>query len=201
METYDDNFGALYRIAFRVAYRILGQQAEAEDIAQDTMAKAYSRWWRIRPEAARWVSKVAANGAIDAWRETVEARPDCRRPGPVPRRRTIVERLALVDALSRLSKRQREVVVLRYLAGYPEADVAEILDCSVGTVKTHASRGLSSLRRHAVMIEDLPEFDVPEPDLSEQRVSQLLGDIKRNSRNRRIAMFAPVVLVAAVSAP
>ena len=48
------------------------------------------------------------------------------------------------------------------------------------------------------MIEDLPEFDVPELDLSEQRVSQLLGDIKRNSRNRRIAMVAPVVLVAAV---
>ena len=54
--------------------------------------------------------------------------------------------LALVDALSRLSRRQREVVVLRYLAGYPEADVAEILECSVGTVKTHASRGLSTLR-------------------------------------------------------
>jgi RNA polymerase sigma-70 factor (sigma-E family) len=146
METYDDNFGALYRIAFRVAYRILGQQAEAEDVAQDTMAKAYSRWWRIRPEAARWVSKVAANGAIDAWRkrskQDLTAEDLVRSHDGEP----IVERLALVDALSRLSKRQREVVVLRYLAGYPEADVAEILDCSVGTVKTHASRGLTSLR-------------------------------------------------------
>lgn len=146
METYDENFGALYRIAFRVAYRILGQQAEAEDVAQDTMAKAYSRWWRIRPEAARWVSKVAANGAIDAWRK--RSRQDLTAEDLVRSHdgEPIVERLALVDALSRLSKRQREVVVLRYLAGYPEADVAEILDCSVGTVKTHASRGLTSLR-------------------------------------------------------
>jgi len=146
MQTYDDNFGALYRIAFRVAYRILGQQAEAEDVAQDTMAKAYSRWWRIRPEAARWVSRVSANGAIDVWRkrskQDLTAEDLVRAHDGEP----IIERLALVDALSRLSKRQREVVVLRYLAGYPEADVAEILDCSVGTVKTHASRGLTRLR-------------------------------------------------------
>ena len=146
MQTYDDNFGALYRIAFRVAYRILGSQAEAEDIAQDTMAKAYSRWWRIRPEAARWVSRVSANGAIDAWRK--RSKQDLTSEDLVRAHdgEPIIERLALVDALSRLSKRQREVVVLRYLAGYPEADVAEILDCSVGSVKTHASRGLHSLR-------------------------------------------------------
>jgi len=146
MQTFDENFAPLYRIAFRVAYRILGQQAEAEDVAQDTMAKAYSRWWRIRPEAARWVSRVSANGAIDVWRkrskQDLTAEDLVRAHDGEP----IIERLALVEALSRLSKRQREVVVLRYLAGYPEADVAEILDCSVGTVKTHASRGLTSLR-------------------------------------------------------
>jgi len=146
MQTYDDNFGPLYRIAFRVAYRILGDQAEAEDVAQETMAKAYSRWWRIRSDAARWVSRVSANGAIDAWRKRskhdLTAEDLVRAHDGEP----IIERLALVDALSRLSRRQREVVVLRYLAGYPEADVAEILDCSVGTVKTHASRGLRSLR-------------------------------------------------------
>lgn len=147
MQTYDDNFGALYRIAFRVAYRILGQAAEAEDVAQDTMAKAYSRWWRIRGDAARWVSRVSANGAIDAWRK--RSKQDLTDQDLIRAHdgEPIIERLALVEALSRLSKRQREVVVLRYLAGYPEADVAEILDCSVGTVKTHASRGLSVLRR------------------------------------------------------
>lgn len=146
MNSYDDNFGPLYRIAFRVAYRILGQRAEAEDVAQETMAKAYSRWWRIRPEAARWVSRVSANNAIDVWRkrskQDLTAEDLVRAHDGEP----VIERLALVEALSRLSRRQREVVVLRYLAGYPEADVAEILDCSVGSVKTHASRGLKALR-------------------------------------------------------
>lgn len=146
MNTYDESFAGLYRISFRVAYRILGSRVEAEDVAQETMAKAYSRWWRIRPDASRWVSRVSANHAIDVWRK--QGKQDLTADDLVRAHNgePIVERLALVDALSRLSRRQREVVVLRYLAGYPEADVAEILDCSVGSVKTHASRGLRALR-------------------------------------------------------
>jgi len=146
MQDYDDNFGDLYRVAFRVAFRILGSQAEAEDVAQETMAKAYTRWRRIRPEAARWVSRVSANNAIDVWRKRSRQELTSEEIVRAHDGEPIVERLALVDALSRLSRRQREVVVLRYLAGYPEADVAEILECSVGSVKTHASRGLTSLR-------------------------------------------------------
>lgn len=144
--TYEEQFAGLYRISFRVAYRILGSTAEAEDVAQETMTKAYGRWWRIRPDAARWVSRVSANNAIDVWRK--RSRQDLTGEDLVRSHEgePILERLALVEALSRLSRRQREVVVLRYLAGYPEADVAEILDCSVGTVKTHASRGLKTLR-------------------------------------------------------
>jgi len=147
MQTYDENFAGLYRIAFRVAYRILGSRVEAEDVAQETMAKAYTRWWRIRPDASRWVSRVSANNAIDVWRKNAKQDLTADDLARAHNGEPIVERLALVDALSRLSRRQREVVVLRYLAGYPEADVAEILDCSVGTVKTHASRGLRSLRK------------------------------------------------------
>lgn len=144
--TYDESFAGLYRIAFRVAYRILGDSSESEDVAQDTMAKAFGRWRRIGGHAPRWVSKVAANAAIDTWRKRSRQDLTDKELARAHKGEPIVERLALADALSRLSKRQREVVVLRYLAGYPEADVAEILDCSVGTVKTHASRGLSTLR-------------------------------------------------------
>ncbi len=146
MQNFDDDFPGLYRIAYRVAYRILGSKVEAEDVAQETMSKAYARWWRIRPDAPRWVSRVAANNAIDVWRKSSKQDLTAEDLVRSHEGEPIVERLALVDALSRLSRRQREVVVLRYLAGYPEADVAEILDCSVGSVKTHASRGLSRLR-------------------------------------------------------
>ena len=56
------------------------------------------------------------------------------------------QRVDLHRALDTLSRRQREVLVLRFLADLPEADVAKVLGCSVGSVKQHASRGLATLR-------------------------------------------------------
>jgi len=144
--SFDDSFDDLYRIAYRVAYRILGDRSESEDVAQDTLSKAYARWWRLKGDAERWVSRVSANRAIDVWRRRRHQDLDAEVLDRAGRGEPVLERLALADALSRLSRRQREVVVLRYLAGYPEADVAEILDCSVGSVKTHASRALTNLR-------------------------------------------------------
>lgn len=145
-DTFDDSFAALYKIAYRVSYRILGNRSEAEDVAQDTLAKAYARWWRLRGDAERWVSRVSANSSIDIWRKRQRVELSNEEISLAQKGEPILERMALADALSRLSRRQREVVVLRYLAGYPEADVAEILQCSVGSVKTHASRGLTALR-------------------------------------------------------
>ena len=55
-----------------------------------------------------------------------------------------------------LPRRQREVVVLRHVADMSEADVAAALGCSIGSVKTHASRGLASLRAMLTIEEDLP---------------------------------------------
>lgn len=144
--SFDDAFDDLYKVAFRVAYRVLGERAAAEDVAQDTMTRTYARWWRLRSEPERWVSRVAANRAIDHWRRTRREELTPSQIERAQRGEPVLERMALADALSRLSRRQREVVVLRYLAGYAEADVAAILDCSVGSVKTHASRGLTALR-------------------------------------------------------
>jgi RNA polymerase sigma-70 factor (sigma-E family) len=140
-------FADLYRLAYRVAYRMLGDRAEAEDIAQETLARATLRWARLHERPEGWVSRVASNLAVDRYRHR---RREPRFPsGPVGivDDRT-VERSDLVDALRRLPRRQREVVVLRYLADFSEIDVAMALGCSVGTVKTHGSRGLSALRRH-----------------------------------------------------
>jgi RNA polymerase sigma factor (sigma-70 family) len=68
-------------------------------------------------------------------------------PGPTG------QRIDLHRALDTLSRRQREVIVLRFLADLPEAEVARALGCSVGSVKQHASRGLAALRN--VMAVDL----------------------------------------------
>ena len=90
--------------------------------------------------------RVAGNLAIDIWRRRQGSSRRRRgdrgrdRPGPDG------QRVDLHRALDTLSRRQREVLVLRFLADLPEADVAKALGCSVGSVKQHASRGLATLR-------------------------------------------------------
>ena len=89
---------------------------------------------------------MASNLAVDRYRRRARQPRVLSGPiGVVDDR--IGERADLVAALRSLSRRQREVVVLRYLADLSESDVAEALGCSVGSVKTHASRGLAALRQ------------------------------------------------------
>jgi len=144
---YEEAFEELYVRAYGVAYQLLGRRSESEDVAQETLARAFVHWRKIRSYAEAWVVRVAGNLAVDAWRrmQRVDASGDAERrnatsPGPTG------QRVDLHRALDALSRRQREVIVLRFLADLPEADVAKALGCSVGSVKKHGSRGLATLR-------------------------------------------------------
>jgi RNA polymerase sigma factor (sigma-70 family) len=177
-------FRAVFPKAVAVARRVTGEYAAAEDAAIEAMAKAHVRWQRIGPAPwrERWVLRVAVNEAI-RWlpRAPAGARDDvasdtARTPGersvegggrapgdgaagqraeasdPAD---VVVLRQALGAALRRLPRRQREVVVLRYLVGLSETQVADTLDISHGTVKTHLRRAIAGLRKE--MDQDLKE--------------------------------------------
>ncbi len=144
---FEEAFEELYVRAYGVAYQLLGRRSESEDVAQETLARAFVHWRKIRSYAEAWVVRVAGNLAVDTWRrmQRVDASGDAERrnatsPGPTG------QRVDLHRALDALSRRQREVIVLRFLADLPEADVAKALGCSVGSVKKHGSRGLATLR-------------------------------------------------------
>ena len=144
---FDQAFEGLYTLAYRVAFRILGDRGDAEDVAQEALARAAVRWSRLKDRPEGWVTRVASNLAIDRYRR--RKRPVPLLTGPVgivdPH---LGERGDLVVALRRLPRRQREAVVLRYLADLSEVQVALEMGCSVGAVKSHGARGLTSLRRH-----------------------------------------------------
>jgi RNA polymerase sigma factor (sigma-70 family) len=142
---YDDNFDALAAIAYRVAYRMVGSREDARDIAQETMARAFVHWRRASKYPEAWVSRVASNIGIDQLRRRGRLRHD-ESPIATNPDSLALERMELVRVLAALPRRQREVVVMRYLADRPESDVARELGCSPGTVKQHASRGLAALR-------------------------------------------------------
>jgi RNA polymerase sigma-70 factor (sigma-E family) len=143
-------FRAVFPKAVAVARRVTGEHAAAEDAAIEAMAKAHLRWQRIGPAPwrERWVLRVAVNEAIRRLpRATAGARDDVPRTEEPDPAEKVVLRQALSAALQRLPRRQREVLVLRYLVGLSETQVAEALDISYGTVKTHLRRGLAGLRK------------------------------------------------------
>lgn len=145
-EEFDVAFRGLFMSAYRVAYRVLGDISEAEDTAAEALARTLKAWRRVHdlPYREAWVARVAANVAIDKIRR---GRVVLAPPEPVGDiAETTVLRMALNAALVALPRRQREVVALRYLAGFSEAEVAGSLGISLNSVKKHAQRGISALR-------------------------------------------------------
>jgi RNA polymerase sigma-70 factor (sigma-E family) len=147
LDGFDLAFPDLYRLAYRVAFRILGDRGDAEDVAQEALARTSVRWSRLEDRPEGWVTRVASNLACDGSRG--RRRPALPLNGPVgivdPH---LGERGDLVAALRRLPRRQRQAVVLRYLGDLSEAQTALEMGCSIGAVKSHGARGLTSLRRH-----------------------------------------------------
>ena len=151
--SFDAEFDAIFAAAYRAAYRLLGERQDALECAQEALTRAYPHWDRLAQAGnpLPWVVRVSANLATDRWRQHKFA---SRNGSGYPTERHesaaaddgLVERLALHNALATLSRRQREVVVLRYIADFSEATVAKALKISTGSVKQHASRGLAALR-------------------------------------------------------
>jgi RNA polymerase sigma factor (sigma-70 family) len=144
-ESFETAYPGLLQRAYRAAYSVVGRRDEAEDVACEAMARAWSRWSKVADHAEPWTVKVAANLAIDALRRKRWDNPQVLiDEGP-----TDVQpesRLDLVAALQDLPRRQREVVTLRYLGDLTEQETAQTLGIDVGTVKSHAARGLAHLR-------------------------------------------------------
>jgi len=154
---FDETFPELFRAAYKVAFRLLGSREDAADCAQEACARACADWRKLSGTGSPlpWVVRVSSNLAIDRWRRSRRARAHeaafvtaAIDPGP--------ERLDLYRALDALPRRQREVVVLRYLADLPETEVAAVIGCSLGTVKSNAARARAALRAVLTIEEDQP---------------------------------------------
>lgn len=150
--TRDDEFVAFVRDAqprlCRVAYLVCGNWHAAEDTVQASLVKLYLNWGRFERDSDPWsyARRTVLNSAIDEsrrpWRRenATDVLPDI--PAPVP---SDLDG-EVVDALSTLPRAQRAVVVLRYIEDLDVDTVAHVLGLPTGTVKSHAARGLTTLR-------------------------------------------------------
>lgn len=138
------------------AYALTGDRGLAEDLLQTALLKTYRHWRAVRdfehPDA--YVRRVMANQQISWWRRRRIAESGLPLPdrGSPDRRSGVEDRDELWRALRQLPPRTRAVVVLRYWEDLSETEVAKVLGCSVGSVKSQASRGLHRLR--AVLAAD-----------------------------------------------
>jgi RNA polymerase sigma-70 factor (sigma-E family) len=132
---------------FRSAYLLTGQREAAEDLLQTVLARVARRWGKIAGQPDAYVRKALYNEQVAHWRRRGRERfgvPDAPAPGDHAASTDL--RVSLTVALRRLTARQRAVVLLRYVEDLSETEVAGVLDVSVGTVRSTASRALARLR-------------------------------------------------------
>ena len=149
-EGFDDFVAARGDALHRTAYLLTHDHALAEDLVQTALAKAWGAWGRIEGEPEPYVRKVMVNTFSSWWRRRWNGeRPTDELPEPAARPdhgEEVATRDGLVRALAALPRRQRAVLVLRYLEDLTEAQTAGALGISVGTVKSQTSKALSRLR-------------------------------------------------------
>ncbi|MEV5506519.1 SigE family RNA polymerase sigma factor [Streptomyces orinoci] len=137
---------------YATAYHLTGDRYEAEDLLQSALFSTYRAWDRITDKAAvgGYLRRTMTNLHISAWRRRklneypTEELPE--QPGEQDAMRGTELRAVLWQALARLPELQRTMLVLRYYEGRTDPEIAEILDISVGTVKSSIWRSLRRLR-------------------------------------------------------
>lgn len=148
LEAFDAFVHARQGDLLRFAHTLTGQPAAAADLLQDALERTLLAWSRVRrrddPEG--YVRRVMVNRQVSLWRRSrrehlVSEVPDT---GGVPALDATDD--ALRAALAALPPRQRAVVVLRFGEDLSERQAAEMLGCSVGTVKSQTSKALAKLR-------------------------------------------------------
>jgi RNA polymerase sigma-70 factor (sigma-E family) len=146
---------AHWRRLVRLSVLLVHDQGVAEELVQDCFVAMHAHWGRLRDpdRALAYLRQSVVNRSRSHLRhQTVVRRHAAREAPPRPvagaddTSYDEARRTAVLDALRRLPRRQREVIALRYYLDLSEAEIAETLEISRGAVKSHASRGAAALR-------------------------------------------------------
>jgi RNA polymerase sigma-70 factor (sigma-E family) len=148
-------FDEHYRGLCRLAGILLGDSAGAEEVVQEAFLRTFSGWWRVRhPERAQWYLRTCVVNLCRSRlrRRTTEERGNrtwsYSEPSPVDdESRQTDETMMLIGLVAKLPPRQREAVVFRYYEDLPEAEIARILGCAVGTVKSQLAKARATLSK------------------------------------------------------
>jgi RNA polymerase sigma-70 factor, ECF subfamily len=145
------------RRIFVQIYRIVGNAADAQDLTQEAFIKALQRQEQLKDDlkAAHWLSRIATNTALDFLRRhgrvaECEVDPQTRSRDESPEEQLLrsEHREYLEDGLRLLTARERAALILRDVEGCTAEEVAQQLDCSKATVRSHIANARIKLRRY-----------------------------------------------------
>jgi RNA polymerase sigma-70 factor (sigma-E family) len=157
MDAVSALFLAHHRRLVGLASLLVDDRGTAEEVVQEAFVNLHRRWGHLRDpgSAVAYLNKAVVNGGRDRLRHGRRVVSILPRMVPVPEERASAEQHAvkheeadlLWQAITALPMRQRQVLVLRYYLDQSEAEIADTLEVSRGSVKRHASRGLAALAR------------------------------------------------------
>jgi RNA polymerase sigma-70 factor (sigma-E family) len=157
-DAFRDYVAARSPALLRTAYLITGNRADAEDLLQTSFAKTYLAWSRLRDRESNdaYLRRVLATTRTSSWRRHLTVTPVEHMPERPGRDATGDRDIqdALWAALPGLPAKMRAAVVLRYYEDLSEAEVADVLGCSVGTIKSQIAHALAKLRDDAGLRDD-----------------------------------------------
>ncbi|MFE6506083.1 SigE family RNA polymerase sigma factor [Nocardioides sp. NPDC057767] len=138
---FDDFVEACSTRLLRTAYLLTRDRGRAEDLLQTALVKAWLSWSRIDGDPAAYVSKILVNTYVTWWRRWSDEDHAVTHD--------------LWTALGRLPRRQRAVIVLRYVEDLSEEETARLLGCSVSTVKRQRVKALAKLRLDDASVQEI----------------------------------------------
>jgi len=152
---YDRHVDRVYRIAYRLA----GDDALAQDWVQETFIRAFDRLSQFRGDSSftTWLHRLTVNEVLMHFRKTTVRKERTTEDGTTPTqivhgtqnhaRMSVVDRIALDEAIGQLSPGYRAVLILHDVEGYEHEEIGKILGCAVGTSKSQLHKARLKLRR------------------------------------------------------
>jgi RNA polymerase sigma-70 factor (sigma-E family) len=142
--SFDDLYRASYARMVRLAWLLVGTRPAAEDVVHDAFVAVHQKWGSV-DNPGGYLRRTVVNRALRAQRRQASEQRALAAVGePPPTGDPTID--SMWDAIARLRPERRTVVVLRYWADLPHAEIAEVLRCPVATVRTRLHRALSDLR-------------------------------------------------------
>ena len=160
----DELYSRYGRLVYTVAFRVIGEQASAEEITLDVFSKVWQKADTYRSERGNvrvWIASMARNRAIDVlrrknvqlnvqqkfWAEKMVSLPNSIERSPESTVDLLMRKERITVAINQLTEEQRQVLALAYFRGYTQSEIAKLLDLPLGTVKTRIRSGMQMLRR------------------------------------------------------